>query len=162
MQLLFFAGFFATSFFANALPNDESGFKPDVIPEGKAMIYLFSTGYHSNELVRPLVYFDGKEMGTLHLSVYIRIIAEPGKHHLKLHDRSLLLDDKTYEMNFEVEPGKHYYISYHGTKGKTVRTKNSKVQFYKMEIIHVDEKTAHQRLDDLRTAKQLKEMMREE
>jgi hypothetical protein len=162
IQTLAIAAFSLVTFFAHALPDDETAFKPDAVPEGKAMIYLFSTGYHSNELIRPVVYFDGKDIGTLHLSVYMQIITEPGKHNLKLHDRSLLLDDKTYEMSFDVEPGKHYYISYHGTKGKTVKTRNSKVQFYKMEIIPVEEKTAIQRLDDLRTKKQLKEMMKEE
>ena len=161
VRFIFIAVFSLASFMACAVPNDGEVFKPKPVPEGKAMIYLFTTGHHSNELIRPLVYFDGKEMGTLHLSVYIPIVTTPGKHHLKLLDRSVFLDSDTYEMDLQLEAGKHYYISYHGSKGKTVKTRNSKVQFYKMEIISVDEKTALKRLDDLRTKQQLKEMMQE-
>jgi hypothetical protein len=146
---------------AQAAPNDEQPFRPDKLPPGKAMVYVMTTGFHGHNLWAPEVFLDGVSKGTLHRSIYISLVVDPGAHTLKVVNPELMSANETYSLAIQAVAGQHYYVSLHGVVGKTVKTKNSVVKYPKLSLIKMEEKPALERLGDLRTQKQLDEIMKE-
>jgi len=146
---------------AQAAPNDEQPFKHAKLPPGKAMVYVMTTGFHGHNLWAPDVYLDGKPKGTLHRSIYLSLVVDPGPHALEVVNPELLSADETYTLAIQTTAGQYYYVSLHGVVGKTVKTKNSTVKHPKLSLIRMEEKPALERLDDLRNRKELTEIMKE-
>jgi len=143
----------------HAVPDDDKPFQKLVAPPGKAVVYIFRSGFNTFELATPMLYLDNRERGELSLKMYRQFIVSPGSHQIEMDVRRLLSSNRQYRMTIQVDAGKYYYIALHGEVGMVKKTRRSSVRFPRLELIKVEENKALELLDDLYSPSELAEVV---
>ncbi|GMR07802.1 MAG: hypothetical protein BMS9Abin26_0806 [Gammaproteobacteria bacterium] len=143
----------------HAIPDDDRPFQKLAAPPGKAVVYIFRSGFNTFELATPVVYLDNKEQGELSLKMYRQFIVSPGNHQIEMNVRRMLSSNKRYRMTIQVDAGKYYYIALHGEVGMVKKTRRGSVRFPKLELVKVEENKALELLDDLYSPSELAEVL---
>lgn len=85
-------------------------FVPQLIPEGKSLIYVYRPSQFINSAGYPYTYIDGNKMAPLYNGSYKAYVVNAGKHTVETIGTFFLWGLPDNKLEIVVENGKAYYV----------------------------------------------------